>query len=113
MGVRHPRVFGTLEAWSGYFRPLRDGTLRHASATVLAAHDPMLVVRREARLLRQLDVRFFLSCGSTHDRMTESFARSFAAELASLRIPHELFLAPGGHDGAFWRAQLPAALAYS
>jgi len=113
IGVRHPRVFGTLEAWSGYFRPLRDGTLRHASATVLAAHDPMLVVRREARLLRQLDVRFFLSCGSTHDRMTESFARSFAAELASLRIPHELFLAPGGHDGAFWRAQLPEALAFS
>ena len=113
IGLRHPTVFGTLESWSGYFRPLRDGTLRNASPAVLAANDPTLLTQREAPLLRRLGTRFFLSCGSTHDRVTASFAQSFARELADLRLSHRLFLAPGGHDGRFWRRQLPEALVYA
>jgi len=29
IGLRHPSLFGTLEAWSGYFHPLRVGALVH------------------------------------------------------------------------------------
>jgi enterochelin esterase-like enzyme len=112
IGLRHPRLFGTLEAWSGYFRPFRDGPLRHADAATLAGHDPSLLVRREAPLLRRLGTRFFLSCGRTHDRVTARWTRTFARELASLHLPHHLVLLPGGHDGRFWRRQLPLALTF-
>jgi enterochelin esterase-like enzyme len=112
IGLRHPRMFGTLESWSGYFRPYADGPLRDATRAVLRAHDPTLLAAREAPLLRRLGIRIYLSCATTHDRVTAGFARTFARELARLRLPHALVLLPGGHDGRFWRAQLPRALDY-
>lgn len=113
IGLRHPRLFSTLEAWSGYFRPLRAGALLHARPAGLRAHDPSLLVRREAPLLRRLGTRFFLSSGTTHDRPTAAATRRFATELRKLRLAHRLWLGPGGHDGRLWRAQLPAALGYA
>jgi enterochelin esterase-like enzyme len=101
IGLRHPRLFGTLEAWSGWFRSSSE------------SRDPSYLVRRDASLLRSLRTRFFLSCGTTHDRLTAAATRAFSAQLRALRLPHELWLAPGGHDGALWRRQLPAALAYA
>jgi putative tributyrin esterase len=113
IGLRHPRFFGTLESWSGYFTPYRDGPLRDAGPPSLAAHDPSLLVRSEAPLLRRLGTRFFLSCGDTADWKTAALSSAFASELDSLRLPHALYLRPGAHNGRFWRAQLPAALAYA
>jgi enterochelin esterase-like enzyme len=101
IGLRHPGLFGTLEAWSGSF------------ASPSPSHDPSLLVRREAVRLRSLGTRVFLSCGTTRDRVTARETKAFAGELRSLGIRHELWLAPGGHDGALWRRQLPAALAYA
>jgi len=68
IGLRHPSLFGTLESWSGYFSPLRAGALHSATASVLAVHDPLLLVRGKAALLRRLRTRFFLSAGTTRDR---------------------------------------------
>jgi enterochelin esterase-like enzyme len=113
IGLRHPRLFSTLEAWSGYFHPLRAGALVHADAAGRQAHDPSLLVRRESPLLRRLGTRFFLSCGTTHDRETAGETKAFSTELRMLHLPHRLWLAPGGHDGRLWRAQLPAAVAYA
>jgi len=113
IGLRHPGLFGVLEAWSGYFRPLRAGALVHAGPARLAAHDPTLLARREAPALRARGVRVFLSSGTTHDRASAAAARAFSRELARLGVEHRLWLAPGGHDGALWREQLPAALAYA
>jgi enterochelin esterase-like enzyme len=113
VALRHPRLFATIESWSGYYRPYRDGPLREASRVQLAAPDPTLLLGREAALLRLLGTRFFVSCGSTHDRANEAFALAFAARLRALALPYELWLRPGGHDGAFWRAQLPQALRYA
>jgi enterochelin esterase-like enzyme len=113
IGLRHPFLFSTLEAWSGYFHPLRAGALVHASPAGLAAHDPSLLVRREATLLRRLRTRIYLSCGTTHDRATAAGTKAFSVELRGLHLPHRLWLGPGGHDGRLWRAQLPAALTYA
>ena len=113
IGLRHPTLFSTLESWSGYFQPLRAGALVHADATERRAHDPSLLVRRESPLLHRLGTRFFLSAGTTHDRATARATKAFSAELRGLDLPHRLWLAPGGHDGRLWRAQLPAALAYA
>lgn len=113
IGLRHPLLFATLESWSGYFTPLRTGALLHADAATLAAHNPSVLARRLALLLRRLGTRFFLSSGTTHDRPTARATETFAAELTSLRLPRRLWLAPGGHNGRFWRAQLRAALDYA
>lgn len=113
IGLRHPRLFGTLESWSGYFAPLRAGALVNADAAALAAHDPSLLVRAEAPLLRRLGTRFYLSSATTRDRAGALAAETFSRELRQLDLPHVLLLAPGGHDGAFWRRQLGAALRYA
>ena len=113
IGLQHPSMFATLEAWSGYFAPPHDGPFRHASGAVLRANDPSEIVRRDAALVRRAGIRFFLSVGSTRDRWTEARTLEFAAELRRLHVPDRLFLAPGGHDGRFWRRQLPAALEFA
>jgi enterochelin esterase-like enzyme len=112
IGLRHPLLFGTLESWSGTFSPPHDGPLRHASGAVLAAHDPSRLVQLEAARLRRLGTRFFLSAG-THDRDAYRATLAFARELAELRLPYRLWIGPGGHDGRFWRSQLPDALSYA
>jgi enterochelin esterase-like enzyme len=113
IALRHPRLFGTAESWSGYFTAPLDGLPRGADAAQLAAHDPSRLAVREAWLLRGLGTRFFLSSGTTHDSAGARAAQSFAGVLSSLGIRHRLWLAPGGHDGRLWRAQLPAALRYA
>jgi enterochelin esterase-like enzyme len=113
IGLRHPGVFQTLESWSGYFDAPRDGSLADADAAELAEHDPSLLVERDAPLLRRLGMRFYLSSGTTHDRATAAATLAFARELASLGLPYRLVLRPGGHDGAFWLGQMPAALRYA
>ena len=113
MGLRHLGMFGTLEAWSGSFIAPHDGSLRGADGPVLAAHDPTRLVEREASSVRRLGIRFFLSCASTHDRATAAGTRAFARLLTALRLPHRLWLGPGGHDGKFWRSQLVPALEYA
>ena len=113
IALRHPRLFRAIESWSGYYRPYRDGPLRDATAAEMAAHDPTLLVSREAPLLRSLGTRFFVSCGSMHDLGNALFTLAFAAHLRALRLPFDLVLRPGGHNGRFWREQLPAALRYA
>jgi hypothetical protein len=39
IALRHPQLFATAESWSGYFKPIADGTLHGASRAELAAHD--------------------------------------------------------------------------
>jgi enterochelin esterase-like enzyme len=113
IALRHPRLFGTVESWSGYFSAPRDGVLALAPRRVLQAHDPLLLLHRKAPLLRRLDTRFFIASGSTHDRRGLQAALAFSRELTALGVSHELALRPGGHDGRLWRAQLPAALRYA
>lgn len=112
IALRHPGLFATIEAWSGYFTPYRDGSLAHAGAATLAAHDPSRLVREQAAGLRTLGVRFFLSAG-TAERATARATRGFAEELRALGLRHRLWLGAGGHDGKLWRSQLPDALRYA
>ena len=113
IALHNPGLFGTVEAWSGYFEPPHDGPFRRVSAVTLNANDPTSIVQRHAAALRRDHVRIFLSVGSTQDRWTEARTLEFAAELRALGISHRLWLAPGGHDGKFWRRQLPAALEFA
>lgn len=84
IALRHPGLFGTVESWSGYFAPLRDGPFKHAPRAVLAANDPTLLARSDAAMLRQDGVRFFLSTGPAHShwfrpQQTTDFTRELRA----------------------------------
>jgi S-formylglutathione hydrolase FrmB len=114
IGLRHPGMFGTLESWSGYFEPLLDGPFVHASAAVLAAHDPTLLVRKEAARLRRDHVRFELSTDNLgHGPIAPAMTSAFAAELQRLGLPHELWRLPASIRVPDYPGQLKRGLAYA
>jgi hypothetical protein len=112
IALRHLGIFRTSESWEGYFQPFPDGPFEHASAAALAAHNPVLLVRKEARRIRADGLRFFLSTGGSHGAVKRSWTFEFQRELQGLRIPSRLWSqAPGLPN--FGRNQLPAALEYA
>lgn len=114
IGLRHPGLFGTLGSFDGYFAPVfRDGPFVGASAADLLAHDPTVLVRRDAISLRRADVRFYVSVGGNHGAVLARWSVAFAGELRALRLPHELWRLPRRDTGHFWRATFPSALAYA
>jgi enterochelin esterase-like enzyme len=113
IGLRHPSVFGALGSWDGYFTPFRDGPLADATRAELRSHDPLVLVRREATILRRDDTRFYVSAGGDHGDILTSGSTGFARELTQLRLPHELWLLPRGERGHFWSATVPTALRFA
>jgi enterochelin esterase-like enzyme len=114
IGLRHPNLFCTLESWEGYFAPVfRDGPFVRASPAYLQANNPTLLVRSRAPLLRKLGVRFYVSVGGGHGGVKRSWTLSFAAELDTLHLMHQLWRLPQSERGSFWRATLPSALTYA
>ena len=112
IALRHPGLFGTVEAWSGYFTAPHDGSLAHASTRTLAAHDPSRLVRGQARTLRASGVRFLLMTGA-QDREARATTRRFDRELTRLGLRPTLRITSGGHTTRSWRSGLPAALSFA
>jgi hypothetical protein len=114
IGLRHPTMFKTVESWGGYFHPFRDGPFVHAPRSVLDAHDPTLLVRRDAAKLRQRGMRFFLSTAHKgHGNVSARWTFQYAALLKRLRLPYRLWVLPVSANEHFWRTQLPAAIDYA
>jgi enterochelin esterase-like enzyme len=112
IALRHPGLFGTIEAWDGYFHPLRDGPFTHATLTQLRNSDPTILAARSRQRLVQTATRFFLAAG-TDDHKDVLSTRSFAQLLDRIHVQHVLVLQRGGHHDSFWRQILPPALAYT
>jgi S-formylglutathione hydrolase FrmB len=81
IALRHLGTFGTAESWEGYFQPFRDGPFEHATAATLAAHNPVLLVQKEAAAIRRHGLRFFLSTGGSHGAVKRSWTFDFDREL--------------------------------
>jgi S-formylglutathione hydrolase FrmB len=110
IGIRNAGLFGAIESWSGYFRPLRDGPFKNATRSILAANDPQLTVKLDARALA--GTRFFLSSGPFHShwfRPAETVA--FAGELRRLGLSVSLHLYPSKQGE--WRDQLDEGLRWA
>jgi len=104
IGIRNADLFGAIESWSGYFRPLRDGPFKDASRGELAANDPRLTVALDRTALAQAGTRFFLSSGPAHShwfRPSETVA--FAGEVRRLGLAETLRLYFSKEDE--WRVQ--------
>ena len=113
IALRHPGLFGVAESWSGYFRPFRDGSLARASAVELGAHDPTVLVRREAALLRRRHLRFYLATGFNHGGIFRRWTYEFGRELHGLGLPYRLWASRSPDGGKYLRLQLPAALEFA
>jgi enterochelin esterase-like enzyme len=112
IALRHPNLFGAVESWSGYFRPLHDGPFKHAGAATLAANDPTLLARRRAAELRAAGIRFFVSTGPAHSHwIPRGTSERFANELRGLGLP-TTYRAFGDRRGE-WREQLDAGLVWA
>jgi enterochelin esterase-like enzyme len=112
IALRNPAVFGSAASWSGYFTPLRDGPFRNAPARVLAANDPVDLVRRGAASLRRDGLRFFLSTGPYHSHWFRPRQTvDFADELAALRFPVEFHRYT--REKGVWTAQVSAGLSWA
>jgi hypothetical protein len=115
IALRHVGVFAVAESWEGYFHPFsgEPGTpFATASRATLAAHDPVLLARKEAAAIRSHKLRFFLSTGGSHGSVKRSWTFEFDQELRGLGIADRLWAQPPGVPG-FGRNQLPAALTYA
>lgn len=112
IALRHLGAFDVAESWEGYFQPFSDGPLAGASRAVLDAHDPVLLVRREARAIRAHRLRFFLSTAGSHGSVKRRWTFAFDHELHSRGIVSRLWSQAAG-TGGFGRRQLPAALTFA
>ncbi len=112
IALRHPGLFGVAESWSGYFVAPHDGSLHGASASVLAAHSPSVLVARDHARLRRLGLRILVSAGRKERRVLRA-TRSFGAELARFRLNARVLITRGRHDGRQWHAVLGPGLAYA
>jgi enterochelin esterase-like enzyme len=110
MGLRHVGLFKTLESWSGYFSPFRDGPLKYATRAEMRAHSPRHLVQQDQGALQRLGVQFYLSTGTSHGRVQASWTLRFARRLAALGLPVQLYRRQDRHNGRWWLSQLPAAL---
>jgi enterochelin esterase-like enzyme len=112
IAVRHPALFGTVEAWSAYYTPLHDGPFKSATRSVLDANDPTLVARTRAAALRADGVRFFLSTGPLHSHwfrpeQTLTFTRELRG--LGLRVTYHVY-ASAKHE---YGKQLAVGLTYA
>lgn len=110
IGFQHPREFRVLESWSGYERADKIASIfgQHASATLLAANSPNMLLPKVASTLRRDHVFVWFYSGST-DRLSKQNI-AFARELARFQVPYKFILTHGGHNWALWRGTASRAL---
>ncbi len=112
VALRHPGLFGTVEAWSAYFSPLHDGPFRHAPPKVLAANDPTRLAPALAATLRLDHIRFFLSTGPGHSHWFKpEQTLAFARELRRLGVTASYHAYANARGD--WRAQLDTGLTWA
>lgn len=112
IALRNPGLFGTVESWSGYFKPLHDGPFKQAPRSTLDANDPVLLAPVEAPRLRAEGVRFFLSTGPYHSHwFRPAQTVDFARELEHLGV-HERLLRVANRKGEY-RVQLADGLGFA
>jgi hypothetical protein len=91
-----------------------DGPFADASVAYRKGHDPTLLVRREATLLRRRGVRFFRERDRpAGDGQRRGFRRPRSHDLRGLRLSVELWRPPASDHGHLWRSTLLSALRFA
>jgi enterochelin esterase-like enzyme len=107
IAFHHPREFSVVESWSGYERPDRLRSIYGKKLSLLSRNDPAATLAPLAPTLRRAHTYLWFYSGANDPLRRQN--ESFAAALASARIPHRYFEAAGGHNWALWRLEATAA----
>jgi enterochelin esterase-like enzyme len=109
IALHHLAVFGSVQAWSGYFKQTRAGVFADASRADLAYNSPFYYVRKLKRELARFPLRAFLLSGRG-DQGTRRQVSSMANALRAEGAHATWALYPGGHDWALWNTHLDGML---
>ena len=111
LGLRHLRMFGALEAWSGYYRQTRTGVFKHATAVTLRNYSPADSVRGLHPAIARLPLQAYLYAGAQDPDVGQ--LGPFAAALRAAGAQVHARVLRGRHDWRLWRAQTPAMLRWA
>jgi enterochelin esterase-like enzyme len=108
IGLHHPGQFGLLESWSGYVLADRIPAIFGRSSTVLNYNSPAKWITTVAPQVRADRTYIWFYSGASDSLAPQN--RAFGAQLATLGVAHQYFLAPGRHNWQLWRGLMPQAL---
>jgi putative tributyrin esterase len=105
LGLDHPREFGVIESWSGYFEPT-DPSGTHPLSLPAATTARTNLHQRVSTLAAALGtapplLAFYVG---DHDVRFESDNAQFDAELTAAGIAHRFAVYPGSHGWPLWAA---------
>ena len=109
IALHHLALFGSVQAWSGYFTQTRTGVFAGASRAELAYDSPFLYVRKLKRELARFPLNAFLLSGRG-DQGTRRQVGSMAGALKAEGAHVNWALYRGGHDWALWNSHLDGML---
>jgi S-formylglutathione hydrolase FrmB len=125
LAFRFPQLFTSVTANSAAlieklpdvrFADPRNSALLRVLGVFGAPPDPAFWIRNSpftlVRSARLDGLRIYFDCGAEDDYGFEKGAEQLHELLASLHIPHEFHLYPGGHNALYFAQHLPAALEF-
>ena len=126
MAFLHPQLFGSVSAHSAALMERlpavsvenspEAGRLRILGNVFGSPPDRAFWERNNplniARTAELAGMKIYFDCGAEDDYGFEAGARALHDVLASRRIAHEFHIYPGGHNGAYFAAHLPASIRF-
>jgi enterochelin esterase family protein len=110
IGALSPAIFPPGSDFPGFQLQLFSGAFGTPfDRARFAAADPFNYVPALARATAQPEL--YLSCGIDDFFGLAAGTRAFGEALADAAVPATVLIKPGRHDWAYWRAELPEALA--
>ena len=104
IALRHLAVFGSVEAWSGYFTQTATGVFARASRTDLVNNSPLEYVSRLRRQLASDPLRVFMFVGRDDESSRQISPMARALNAAGAQATYAIY--PGGHDWEVWYPRL-------
>jgi len=108
LSLNYPEVFGVVGAHSPTFRRHDTMPPYAGDQAYFESHDPVTLVQRRPQTARRL--RLWIDIGDA-DYWT-STAEAFHQQLAGLDIPHSFTIHAGGHEDAYWTANVTEYLRF-
>jgi hypothetical protein len=108
LALRHLRLFGGAESWSGYYTQTPTGPFEFASPALLAKYSPTDYVDRLAPQIHRRGFYAYLYKGTADSDPSNLIGFAHQLRRAGADVFYGFF--PGGHDWRLWRAHVPAMM---
>ena len=112
IALQHLPVFGSFEAWSGYFAETQTDAFKGASQALLYRNSPALYMTSMTNRLRREPLRAFMYQGSDDD-VSSGTMLSFARNLRAAGSHVTARVYPGKHNWRLWRSHFNEMLVFA